>query len=151
VIASFVRGLPVGDQAVASKVHGVGCLRNNQGRVPGLGGRRLDEVTLDYLFLHASVVQMRPWLPAEPVLAAWGTTIGGKPSFIGWWQAPTSPSTQNFLASLRERGLTSSLLGISDGAAARSARSSRSTTRRCVKRCLVHRARNILAKVPVGM
>jgi transposase-like protein len=47
------------------------------------GHRRLDEVTLDYLFLDASFFRMHPGSPAEPVLAAWGITTGGKPAFIG--------------------------------------------------------------------
>ena len=45
--------------------------------------RRLDEVTLNYLFLDASFFRMHPGSPAEPVLAAWGITTGGKPAFIG--------------------------------------------------------------------
>ena len=46
-------------------------------------GRRLDEITLDYLFLDASFFRMHPGSPAEPVLAAWGITTEGKPAFIG--------------------------------------------------------------------
>jgi putative transposase len=38
---------------------------------------------LDYLFLDASFFRMHPGSPAEPVLAAWGITTGGKPAFIG--------------------------------------------------------------------
>jgi putative transposase len=45
--------------------------------------RRLDEVTLDYLFLDASFFRMHPGSLAEPVLAAWGITTSGKPAFIG--------------------------------------------------------------------
>jgi putative transposase len=45
--------------------------------------RRLDGITLDYLFLDASFFRMHPGSPAEPVLAAWGITTDGKPAFIG--------------------------------------------------------------------
>ena len=45
--------------------------------------RRLDDIVLDYLFLDASNFRMHPNAPAEPVLAAWGITTGGKPVFIG--------------------------------------------------------------------
>ena len=46
-------------------------------------GRRLDDIVLDYLFLDASNFRMHPNAPAEPVLAAWGISIDGKPVFIG--------------------------------------------------------------------
>src|SRR5881392_2361461 len=75
-------------------------------------------VTLDYLFLDASFFRMHPGSPAEPVLAAWGITTGGKPAFIGL--APGSVESADawaaFLADLSERGLASPLLVISDGA-----------------------------------
>ena len=80
--------------------------------------RDLDGVTLDYLFLDASFFRMHPGSPAEPVLAAWGITTGGKPSFIGL--APGSGESadawHDFLQDLQNRGLASPLLVISDGA-----------------------------------
>jgi putative transposase len=61
---------------------------------------------------------MYPGSPAEPVLAAWGITTGGKPAFIGL--APGSGESagawHDFLADLKDRGLASPLLIISDGA-----------------------------------
>jgi len=39
--------------------------------------RRLDELTLDHLFLDASFFRMHPGSPAEPILAAWGITTEG--------------------------------------------------------------------------
>jgi Transposase, Mutator family len=61
---------------------------------------------------------MHPGSPAEPVLAAWGITTGGKPAFIGL--APGSGESadawHNFLQDLKDRGLPSPLLVISDGA-----------------------------------
>ena len=75
----------------------------------GLGGarRRLDGITLDYLFLGASFFRRHPGSPAEPVLAAWGITTGGKPAFIGL--APGSSESadawHDFLADLKDRGL----------------------------------------------
>jgi putative transposase len=61
---------------------------------------------------------MHPGSPAEPVLAAWGITNGGKPAFIGL--APGSGESadawHDFLADLNDRGLASSLAVISDGA-----------------------------------
>lgn len=60
---------------------------------------------------------MQPGSPAEPVLAAWGITTG-KPAFIGL--APgtgeSADAWTSFLVDLRDRGLASPLLVISDGA-----------------------------------
>ena len=57
-------------------------------------------------------------LPAEPVLAAWGITTGGNPAFIGL--APgageSADAWHDLLQDLKDRGLPSPLLVISDGA-----------------------------------
>ena len=116
-------------------------------------GRRLDEVRLDYLFLDASFFRMHPGSPAEPVLAAWGITTEGKPAFIGL--APGSGESadawHDFLADLKDRGLAAPLLVISDGAAGLITAIEQAYPKALRQRCLVHRARNVLAKVPAGM
>jgi putative transposase len=115
--------------------------------------RRLDEVTLDYLYLDASFFRMHPGSPAEPVLAAWGITTGGKPAFIGL--APGSGESadawHDFLADLKDRGLPSPLLVISDGAPGLITAIEQAFPKALRQRCLIHRARNVLAKVPAGM
>jgi putative transposase len=164
VIASFVRGLSVrdveaalaealGDQAAISKstVSAIcGQLKDEYG---AWARRRLDGITLDYLFLDASFFRMHPGSPAEPVLAAWGITTGGKPAFIGL--APGSGESADawgdFLADLKERGLPGPLLVISDGAPGLIAAIEQAFPRALRQRCLIHRARNVLAKVPAGM
>ena len=45
--------------------------------------RDLSGLRLDYLFLDASHFKMHPGAPAEPVLAAWGIDVDGKPVFVG--------------------------------------------------------------------
>ena len=116
-------------------------------------GRRLDDVTLDYLFLDASFFRMHPGSPAEPVLAAWGITTGGKPAFVGL--APGSGESadawHDFLQDLKDRGLASPLLVISDGAAGLISAIEQAYPKALRQRCLVHRCRNILAKIPAGM
>ena len=115
--------------------------------------RRLDGITLDYLFLDASFFRMHPGSPAEPVLAAWGITTGGKPAFIGL--APGSGESadawHDFLQDLKDRGLPSPLLVISDGAPGLIAAIEQAFFKALRQRCLIHRARNVLAKVPAGM
>jgi putative transposase len=111
--------------------------------------RDLGAVRLDYLFLDASHFKMHPGAPAEPVLAAWGIDVDGKPVFVGLAPA-ASESTDawdDFLADLNERGLRAPLLGISDGAPGLTGAFDRAFPASLRQRCLVHRARNALAKV----
>lgn len=111
--------------------------------------RDLSDVRLDYLFLDGSHFKMHPGAPAEPVLAAWGIDTDGKPVFVGLAPA-SSESTDawdDFLADLKQRGLRPPLLGISDGAPGLCGAFDRAFTTSLRQRCLVHRARNVLAKV----
>src|SRR5256886_10551516 len=116
-------------------------------------GGRLDGVTLDYLFLDASFFRLHPGSPAEPVLAAWGITTDGRAGFIGL--APgtgeSADAWAGFLTDLKDRGLASPLLVISDGAPGLIAAIEQSYPKALRQRCLIHRARNVLAKVPAGM
>jgi transposase-like protein len=164
VIASFVRGLSVrdveaalaealGDQAAISKSTVSSVCGQIKDEYEAWARRRLDEVMLDYLFLDASFFRMHPGSPAEPVLAAWGITTGGKPAFIGL--APgageSADAWHDFLQDLKDRGLPSPLLVISDGAPGLIAAIEQAFPKALRQRCLIHRARNILAKVPAGM
>jgi putative transposase len=164
VIASFIRGLSVrdveatladalGDQAAISKSTVSAVCQQITGEYQAWAARRLDAVMLDYLFLDASFFRMHPGSPAEPVLAAWGITTDGKPAFVGL--APGSGESadawHDFLAGLKDRGLTSPLLIISDGAPGLISAIEQAYPQALRQRCLVHRCRNILAKIPAGM
>jgi putative transposase len=164
VIASFVRGLSVrdveatladalGDQAAISKSTVPAICQAIKDEYQAWARRRLDQVRLDYLFLDASFFRMHPGSPAEPVLAAWGITTDGKPAFIGL--APGTGESADawaaFLAGLKDRGLASPLLVISDGAPGLIAAIEQSYPKALRQRCLIHRARNVLAKIPAGM
>ena len=164
VIASFVRGLSVrdveatladalGDQAAISKSTVAQVCQAIKSEYDTWARRRLDDVMLDYLFLDASFFRMHPGSPAEPVLAAWGVTTDGKPVFIGL--APgTGESTDawaDFLTDLTERGLVCPLLVVSDGAAGLIAAIEQVFPEALRQRCLIHRVRNVLAKIPTGM
>ena len=164
VIASFVRGLSVrdveaalaealGDQAAISKSTVSAVCQQIKDEYQARARRRLDEVTLDYLYLDASFFRMHPGSPAEPVLAAWGIATEGKPAFLGL--APGSGESadtwHDFLQDLKERGLPSPLLVISDGAPGLIAAIEQAFPMALRQRCLIHRARNIVAKVPAGM
>src|SRR5438874_8356816 len=164
VIASFVRGLSVrdveaalaealGDQAAISKSTVSSVCQQIKEEYQAWARRRLDEVTLDYLYLDASFFRMHPGSPAEPVLAAWGITTDGKPAFIGL--APgageSADAWHDFLTDLTDRGLPAPLLVISDGAPGLIAAIEQAFPKALRQRCLIHRCRNILAKIPAGM
>ena len=164
MIASFVRGLSVrdveaalaealGDQAAISKSTVSAVCGQIKDEYQAWACRRLDDVTWDYLYLDASFFRMHPGSPAEPVLAAWGITTGGKPAFIGLGpgSGESADASHDFLADLKERGLASPLLVISDGAPGLIAAIEQAFPKALRQRCLVHRARNVLAKVPAGM
>jgi putative transposase len=164
VIASFVRGLSVrdveaalaealGDQAAISKSTVSSVCGQIKDEYAAWARRPLGGITLDYLFLDASFFRMHPGSPAEPVLAAWGITTSGKPAFIGL--APgageSADAWHDFLTDLTGRGLGSPLLVISDGAPGLIAAIEQAFPKALRQRCLIHRARNILAKIPAGM
>lgn len=161
VIAGFVRGLSVRDveQTLADALGAEAALsKSTVSRVceaiktefDTWSQRRLDDLALDYLFLDASFFRMHPGARAEPVLAAWGITTEGKPVFVAL--APGgSESTDawaGFLDELKDRGLKPPLLVISDGAGGLINAAETSLARSLRQRCLIHRARNLLAKVP---
>jgi len=160
VIAGFVRGLSVRDVEA--------CLADALGAEAALSKstvsrvceaiktefdrwreRRLDEVQLDYLYLDAAHFRMHEGSRAEPVLSAWGIDTEGKPVFVGLAPAAgeSTEAWADFLADLVRRGLGDPLLVISDGAPGLIAAVAVSFPRSLRQRCLVHRARNLMAKV----
>jgi len=96
---------------------------------------------------------MHPGSLAEPVLAACGITTAGKAVIVGL--APASGESadawQDVLADLKDQGLASRLLVISDRAPGLIAAIEQAFPRALRQRCLIHRARNVLAKVPAGI
>jgi transposase-like protein len=99
----------LGDQAAISKSTVSSVCQQIKEDYEAWAQRRLDGITLDYLFLDASFFRMHPGSPAEPVLAAWGITTDGKPAFIGL--APgtgeSADAWHGFLTDLKDRGLAS--------------------------------------------
>src|SRR6266536_4136926 len=161
VIAGFVRGLSVRDventladalgaEAALSKSTVSRVCQVIAAEFEAWSNRRLDGLELDYLFLDASMFKMHPGARAEPVLAAWGITTDGAPTFVAL-AAGGSESTDawaGFLDELVGRGLRPPLLVISDGAAGLINAAETALPRSLRQRCLIHRCRNYLAKVP---
>jgi transposase-like protein len=161
VIAGFVRGLSVrdveasladalGPEATISKSTVSRVCEQVKEEFDAWKTRSLADVELDYLFLDGSHFKMHPGAPAEPVLVAWGITSAGKPVFLGLepGNAESTDAWAGFLRSLKARGLRDPLLVISDGAPGLIGAVELVLGDSLRQRCLIHRARNILAKVP---
>jgi transposase-like protein len=160
VISGWVRGLSdrdieaalaevLGPEAALSKSTVSRICQRIRAEFDAWKTRDLSNVRLDYLFLDGSHFKMHPGAPAEPVLAAWGIDTDGKPVFVGLAPA-ASESTDawdDFCADLKKRGLRPPLLGISDGAPGLLAAFELHFGTSLRQRCLIHRARNVLAKV----
>jgi Transposase, Mutator family len=96
--------------------------------------------------------RMHPGARAEPVLAAWGITTDGKPAFVALAAggSESADAWGGFLDELTGRGLRPPLLVISDGAAGLINAAESALARSLRQKCLIHRARNVLAKVPAA-
>lgn len=161
VIAGFVRGLSVRD-VEASLADALGpdstVSKSTVSRIceaikdefDTWRARDLSGVELDYFFADGSYFRMHPGSPAEPVLVAWGITSAGKPVFLGLepGSSESHDAWAGFFRSLGARGLRHPLLVISDGGAGLIGAAEVVFDHSLRQRCLIHRARNLLAKVP---
>jgi transposase-like protein len=160
VIAGFVRGLSTGDieaTLIEALGEGAGVSRSTVSRVceqikaqfETWCARNLENIELDYLFLDGSHFKYHANAGAEPVLAAWGIDTTGKPVFVGLEAAASESGDawEGFLTGLGERGLACPLLVISDGAAGLIGAVERTMGAALRQRCLIHRCRNVVAKV----
>ena len=161
VIAGFVRGLStrdveaalteaLGESAAVSKSTVSRICADIKAQYDAWSRRRLDDVELDYLFLDGSHFRYHANAAAEPVLAAWGIDTDGKPVFVGLdaAAAESGDAWEGFLTDLGGRGLRAPLLVVSDGAPGLIGAAERTMGSALRQRCLIHVARNVLAKVP---
>jgi putative transposase len=161
VIAGFVGGLSVrdleasladalGPQATVSKSTVSRICEQVKEEFDIWKVRSLTDLELDYLFADGSFFRMHPGAPAEPVLVAWGITAAGNPVFLGLepGNAESTDAWAGFFRGLKARGLRDPLLVISDGGAGLLGAVELVFSDSLRQRCLIHRARNLLAKVP---
>lgn len=112
--------------------------------------RDLSELRPLYLFIDGIAERLRAGAPREAVLAAWAITWEGAKVLVH--MAPgTKESTEccrEFLQEMKRRGLSDPVLVATDGAPGlmRAVEECFPTSRR--QRCLAHRMRNILGKLP---
>jgi putative transposase len=161
VLSGFVRGLSVRDvEAALAEALGpeAALSKSTVGRIceaiktefDAWKARDLSGIEPEYLFLDGSHFRMHPGARAEPVLAAWGITTQGSPVLVGL--APGSDEGHDpwatFLGELVDRGLRPPLLVVTDGAAGLIGAAELVFSTSLRQRCLVHRCRNLLARVP---
>jgi transposase-like protein len=161
VIAGFVRGLSVrdveatlaealGPQATVSKSTVSRVCQAIKDELDAFKKRSLVDIELEYLFLDGSHFKYHQGAKAEPVLVAWGITTTGKPALlhIAPGASESTDAWRAFLSDMTGRGLRPPLLVVSDGAPGLVSACELALPDSLRQRCLIHRARNILAKVP---
>lgn len=162
VISAWVRGLSdrdieallaeaLGPEAALSKSTASRICQQLKTDFETFRNRDLSDLDIDYLFLDGSHFKMHEGTGAEPVMVAYGITTVGQPVLIAVEPAATESTDAwaDFLDVLRRRGLGVPLLTITDGAPGLIAAIETSLNGTLRQRCLIHRARNLLAKVPV--
>ena len=161
VIAGFVRGLShrdveatladaLGPEATVSRSTVSRICEAIKDEFDRFKNRDLSEICLEYLFIDGSHFRMHPGAKAEPVLVAWGIDTTGKPHLLHLEPGATesTDSWAEFLRGMAKRGLRPPLLVISDGGPGLIAATEIVLSASLRQRCLIHRARNLLAKVP---
>ena len=161
VIAGYVRGLSTRDiEAALTEALGEGATvsKSTVSRIceaikeefEAFRHRSLSEIELEYLYLDGSHFKMHPGAPAEPVLVAWGITTDGKPVLLSVEPGASESidAWRDFLEQMTARDLRAPSLVISDGGAGLIGAVELVFPRSARQRCLIHRARNVLAKVP---
>lgn len=161
VIAGWVRGLSCRDiEAALTEALGADAKvsKSTVSRIceaiktdfDAFKARDLAGVELEYLFVDASHFRMHPGASAEPVLVAWGMTSDGRPVLIAI-EPGASESTDawaGFLTGMSDRGLRAPVLVVSDGGAGLISAVEMAFPGSQRQRCLIHRARNLLSRVP---
>ena len=161
VIAGYVRGLStrdveaalaeaLGNEATVSKSTVSRICEAIKTEFEAFQHRDLSGVELEYLYLDGSHFKMHPGARAEPVLVAWGITTEGKPVLLSIepGSSESIDAWRDFLRQMTARGLREPLLVVSDGGAGLIGAVELVFSRSARQRCLIHRERNILAKVP---
>lgn len=112
--------------------------------------RDLSEIRPLYLFVDGLYERLRPGAKREAILCAWCLTWEGKKVLVGL--APglkeSTDDCRDFLQDLQRRGLAEPVLVATDGAPGLIAAVETCWPAALRQRCLAHKMRNLLAKVP---
>ena len=161
VISGWVRGLSdrditaalgeaLGEDAAVSKSTVSRICERLKGEFDQWKARDLSEVELDYLFIDASHFKMHDGARSEPVLVAYGITTEGNPILVhlDGVSAESTDACVAFLQDILARGLAvPPVLVICDGAPGLCAAIDQVFPEARRQRCVIHRCRNVVAKV----
>lgn len=115
--------------------------------------RDLSDISPLYLFLDGIAERLRPGAKSEAILCAWAVTWSGRKVLVQL--APgTKESTdccRQFLEDLRRRGLGDPVLVVTDGAPGLIRAAEECFPHSLRQRCLAHKMRNLLSKVPAAV
>ena len=159
VIGAYVRGLSDRDIESLAREAGLGTIsrtavstvcRELRDRYRAFRARSLGEIRLLALFVDAIYLPVRPEGPKEGVLVAWGFTTDGERVLLDvcLGQRERTEDWLDLGRGLSRRGLRSPLLVVSDGAPGLIRAITELWPDADRGRCVVHRLRNILAKLP---
>jgi putative transposase len=112
--------------------------------------RRLDDLDVVYLFVDGVYESIRDYTNNQTLLAAWAICADGHKELLhlAAVQSESEEAWSGFFENLKERGLRHPLLVISDGAKGAHAAITRAFPHSDRQRCLAHKMRNVLAKLP---
>jgi putative transposase len=160
-VGAFVRGLSMRDVESLCEEAGLGKLSKSTAsricselreRFEQFKRRDLYETRLVALFLDAIYLAVRPQGPKEGVLCAWGFTEEGERVLVSVCLGMRE-SHEDWLELGRDliaRGLPAPMLVVSDGAPGLIKAVEQCWPRSDRQHCSVHRARNLIAKLPEG-
>jgi putative transposase len=159
VVGAFVRGLSMRDVESLCEEAGLGKLSKSTAsricselreRFEAFKRRDLYEIRLVALFLDAIYLAVRPQGPKEGVLCAWGFTEEGERVLVGVCLGMRE-SHEDWLSLGRDliaRGLPAPMLIVADGAPGPIKAVEQCWPHSDRQHCSVHRARNLIAKLP---
>lgn len=112
--------------------------------------RDLSEIRPLYVFVDGLYERLRPGAKREAVLCAWCITWEGKKVLLGLSPGlkESKDDCRDFLQDLQRRGLAEPVLVVTDGAAGLIAAVETCWPAALRQRCLAHKMRNLLGKVP---
>jgi transposase-like protein len=159
VVGAFVRGLSMRDVESLCEEAGLGKLsKSTASRICSALRERFEQfkrrdlygVRLVALFLDAIFLNVRPQGPKEGVLCAWGFTEEGERVLVGVCLGMRE-SHEDWLSLARDliaRGLGAPMLVVADGAPGLIKAVEQCWPSSDRQHCSVHRARNLIAKLP---
>jgi transposase-like protein len=112
--------------------------------------RRLDALDVVYLFIDGVYESVRTYTHGQTILAAWAICADGHKEMLHMAavESESEAAWSAFFEDMQRRGLRHPLLIISDGAKGAHAAITRAFPKSDRQRCIAHKMRNLLAKVP---